>query len=265
MIPVALPSVQFVLFASAFLAATVAWAIWLLYLTFNPRSRQRLCSWRGLVFVVLTGIGSFTIWYLYTTQRSLEAYKAEHREKFQPVLSEDQRLGGIDMPAGTALTLAIEGKTESFKRAEFPHPVLINGIEALSVERYVLIDSDANYKATGFTPESLRLSGLGKSRQNGWICDATAPISFETHPDGEIRKFTGCIAADGNFIEGKPLSQGAEIIATEGTLYLDGRRGIDRWLVHLPQAAGLSGAATEREGGSLLLDADRNVVEQTPH
>lgn len=264
MIPIGPPPWLFILICLGFLAAALLWIIWILRLAFSHRARRHLRSWRGLAFVLLSAIGCHTLWSVYTFQRALAAYEAEDKLNRRPVLAESRRLAGIDMPAGTALVLQLARTPEAFNRAEFPHPVPIGGVETLRVERYLSIHTDENYRTTGFTPENLRLTGLGESRQAGWLCDATVPIIFATHPDGSIKSFESCTAGAGNLVEGQPLPKGAEIIATEGTVYLDGSRGSDRWLIYLPPDAGLLVHGAQQKGGALLLDAGRKVVRQVP-
>ncbi|MDO5612890.1 MAG: hypothetical protein Q4G14_06550 [Paracoccus sp. (in: a-proteobacteria)] len=264
MIPFAPPSLEFVLILLGCLAATLVWIVWLLRLAFFRKARRRMGAGQALAFALLTGIGCSFIWSAYAFQRAFAAYQADNREKYRPVLAQDRRLGGIDMPAGTALVLGIAGQVESFNRADFPHPVLIAGVQTLRVERYLEIQTDENHRRTGFTPKSLRLTGLGESRQEGWLCDAAATVALATHADGSVKAMASCTAAAGNLVEGQPLPEGAEIVATQGALYPDGRRGSDRWLIHLPPEARLQIHGSEQQGGALWLDAERKVVEQFP-
>lgn len=265
MIPIGLPSLEFVLIRLGYLAATLVWIVWLLRLAFSRKARRRMGSGRILAFVLLTGVGCYSLWSVYVFHRDFTAYRAEDREKYRPVLAQARRLGGIDMPAGTALVLRVTRQAESFSQAEFPHPIPIAGVQALRAERYLSIQTDENYRTTGFTPKNLRLTGLGESRQEGWLCDAAMPVILATHADGSIKALESCTAAAGNLVEGQPLPEGAEIVATQGEVYLDGRRGSDRWLIHLPPEVGMRIRGSEQKGGALLLDAEGKVVEQVPN
>lgn len=262
MIPIGLPSLEFVLIRLAYLAAMLIWLAWLLRLGFSQKARQRLRSWRGPLFLILSAIVAYATWSIYDFNRHLTAYRAEQQALYHPVLAAGQNLGGIDMPAGTALRLALAAQPASFDRAAFAQPVTISGVDALRAERYIAVQTDADYKTSGFSAVNLRLTGMGESRQSGWICDATLPVVFLTHPDGRIDRFESCTAATGNLIDGHPLPRGAEIIASQGRVFLNGTIGADRWQIHLPTDARLTLQGTSQTGGALFLDADRNVIDR---
>lgn len=264
MIPIGLPSLEFVLIRLAYLAATLVWVVWAVRLAFRQKARSRLRTWRGPLFLLLSGVAFYTLWSIYAASRELAAHAAERQVNYYPVLQQDQRLGGIDMPAGTRLHLALPRQLDAFKQAEFPHPVTIAGVEALLAERYLSIQTDEAYRTSGFTPQNLRLTGAGVSPQAGWLCDASSVIVFETHPDGTPKAFQSCKAAPGNQIEGAALPSGSEIIASEGRLFLDGRPGLDRWLIHLPENGVFPLQGAEQRGGAVLLNAERKVIEQIP-
>ena len=262
MIPVALPSSEFVLILLAALVATLVWMVWALRLTFDKQARSRLRGWRGPLFLLLAGIAVYVMFSAYALRRDFNAFAAEQQEIYHPILEHAQTLGRIAMPSGTKLRLAVPRQPAAFDRAEFPHPLLVGGVNALLAERYLRIHTDESYQTTGFTPQNLRLTGVGESQQAGWRCDATSVIVFETHPDGTIKAFQSCRAGAGNLIEGQPLPKAAEIVATEGRLYLDGRRGLDRWIIYVPQDASMQIDGVDQKGGALLLDADRKVIER---
>lgn len=261
MIPIGLISVEFLLIRLAYLLVTLVWVIWAVRLAWGKNIGWQLRAWRAPVFLLVTGIAFYSIWSVYDFYRYMTAYAAERQIQYYPVLREAERLGAIDMPSGTRLSLAVAGQAEAFHQAEFPHPIAISGVQALMAERYLAMQVDASYRTAGFTPQNLRLTGLGESRQAGWICDATKAVVFDTDPDGAVKAFQSCTAAAGNLIQGQPLPKAADIIVSEGRLYLDGRRGADRWLVHLPQDGSFQIDGATQIGGSLLLDADRKVIE----
>ncbi|WP_413603174.1 hypothetical protein [Bordetella pertussis] len=51
-------------------------------------------------------------------------------------------MGGIDMPAGTRLSLEVAHSPDTYNRAEFPHPVSAHGLQALRIERYIALDHE---------------------------------------------------------------------------------------------------------------------------
>lgn len=262
MIPIGLPSLEFVLIRLACLAATLIWLAWLLRLGFSKTARLRLRSWRGLLFLILSAICGYSIWSVYDFNRHLAAYRAEQQALYHRTLAAPQNLGGIDLPAATTLRLALAHQPASFYLAEFAQPVAISGVDALRAERYIAVQTDADYKTSGFSVENLRLTGIGQSRQSGWICDATLPIVFLTHADGRIDRFENCTAATGNLVDGQPLPQGAEIIASQGRVFLNGSIGTDRWQIHLPSDARFTAQGISQTGGALWLDAARNVIDR---
>lgn len=264
MIPIGLPSVEFLLIRLGYLLATAIWIIWTLRLAFNGKARGKLKNWKIPIFWLLSMVSIYSLWSVYAFSRDFAAYKAEEQEKYYPVLKERQRLGGIEMPDGTRLKLGVARQNEAFDRAELPHPISVNGVKTTLIERYLSIHTDKNHHTTGFTPKNLRLSGVGKSRQSGWICDASAAIVFETDPTGQIKALQSCTAAAGNLIEGEPLPEGAKIVASQGTVFLDSRLGVDRWLIHLPSDSRLMVGGTEQKGGAVLLDANHAVVKLVP-
>lgn len=262
MIPIGLPSLEFVLIRLVFLVATLIWIAWLLRLAFSKAARLRLRSWRMPLFLILPVISGYSIWSVYDFNRHLAAYRAEQQALYHRTLATPQNLGGIDLPAATTLRLALAHQPASFYLAEFGEPVAINGVDALRAERYIAVHTDADYKTSGFSVENLRLTGKGNSQQSGWICDAALPIVFLTHADGRIDRFENCTAASGNLIEGQPLPQGAEIIASQGRVFLNGTTGADRWQIHLPSDARFTLHGISQSGGALWLDAARKVIDR---
>lgn len=264
MIPISLPGYEFLLIHLACFVVTLIWLVWALRLAFGKKAKWRLRTWRGPIFFLLGTITFYSIWSVYDLNRKLKAHVAQHQADYHPFLEGWQRLGGFDMPPGTKLSLAVARELGSFQRAEFPYPIAIGGVDAVLLERYLSIHTDDAYQMTGYTPQNLRLTGGGISEQAGWLCDASKVIVLDTHPDGAPKAFQSCSAANGNIIEGNALPIGAEIIASEGSLFLDGRRGLDRWMIHLPKEGALQLKEGAQVGGVILLDGDRRVIKNIP-
>lgn len=262
MIPIGLPSLEFVLIRLAFLLLTLLWLGWTLRLGASAAARQSLGGTWGIAYLLMSGLSLFTLWRIYDLQSQFTAYRTQQLASFHPVLSQAMRLGAIEMPQGTALDLSEADQLGSFRAARFPSVILIAGVETLALTRYLSVQTDAAYRTTGYTPQRLYLSGRGESLQQGWICDATQPIAFDTQADGSIMAFTGCVLAQGNHIEAIPAPAGSEVLATEGTLYLDGSIDPDRWLIHLPETAEFDSGRAVQHGGAILLDADRKIFRQ---
>lgn len=202
---------------------------------------------RAIFYVILTGISLVTFFQLYDMYR----FFAEHKAEFRPVLSEDRIIGGINMPAGTELELNEANDLETFRTAKFPQPVRFIGMDALIVNRYYHRGSAAKHRVLNYTPRNIWLSGIGESLQNGWNCDATYSITFETNDDGSIKTFERCVAATGNMIEGSPLPPGSKIRVSDGTLWSDGTFDPDRWNIALPDTTDFgAGDIIQRGRGS---------------
>lgn len=260
MIPVALPSNAFLIIASFCLLATLAWIIWSIQLVFCAAGRKRFRGWRRLVFAALAATSIFTVSVIYSSYRFIAAVEAEQIARFRLKLDVEQSLGGISMPEGTELTLGIEQRPASFRKAVFPRPAIIHGVPTRIVERYLRIETDEDYEPIGFTMTSLRLTGKGSSQQEGWMCDAGAGIMFNTSPDGEIKSFERCTLTGSNAFEGGDLPAGSVIVSTQGAVYPDGRRGEDRWLIHLPQARSAPSPGTGHLDEFISLDAKRRLI-----
>lgn len=256
MIPIPILSLEAILIILAFYAATLAWLVWTLRIILSAKARRRLGPWRIFVYAILAAMSCLTALYHY----DLHQQAADFKMKFEPVLSENSFIGGIDMPAGTKLVVNAPYDFESFREAKFPHPVRISGTDALFAERYVTTETDEEYRILGYTPLNIRLTGIGEGLENEWRCDATHPITLQTHSDGSVKAFESCMAAVGNRIENQLLPKGAEIIATDGSVYTDGFVASDRWLIYLPADAQLSVGNKAQIGGMIRLDAERRII-----
>lgn len=256
MIPIPILSLEAILIILAFYSATLAWLVWTLRIILSAKARRRFGPARIVVYAIFTAMSCLTVWYHY----DLRQPTAEFKMKFEPVLSESNLIGGINMPAGTKLVVNAPYDFETFREAKFPYPVRISGTDTLRAERYLTIETDEEYRTRDYTPLNIRLTGLGEGLESEWRCDATHPIVLKTHSDGSIKEFESCIAADGNLIENQPLPEGAEIIAIDGTGYTDGFVALDRWLIYLPASAEFSVGNKSQIGGVIRLDAKRRII-----
>jgi len=256
MIPIPILSLEAMLIILAFYAATLAWLVWTLCIILSAKARRRLGSWRIFVYAILTVMSCLTALYHYDHHQQA----AEFKMKFEPVLSENSFIGGINMPAGTKLVVNAPYDFETFREAKFPYPVRISGTDTLFAKRYLTTKTDEEYRILGYTPLNIRLTGIGEGLENEWRCDATHPITLQTHSDGSVKAFESCMAAVGNRIENQPLPKGAEIIATDGSVYTDGFVASDRWLIYLPADAKLRVGNKTQIGGVIRLDAERRII-----
>jgi len=189
----------------------------------------------------------------------MSAYELEQRTLFHPTLTQTHTIAGIQMPAGTVLKLGVPLDYESFYEANFPHPIDIQGVQTTAMARYISYQTDENYKTAGYTPQNMRLTGIGTATQSGWLCDAAFAITLTTLANGNIRDFQSCTLANGNIVDGIHLPSGAEVIATTGTTYTDGRIDQDRWLIHLPSDTNTNIHQRIQRGGAIYLDGNRKL------
>ncbi|WP_411379164.1 hypothetical protein [Pseudomonas sp. MPB26] len=260
MIPVALPSVEKLLYLALFFAATLFWLGWTIRLVV----RYATGRWRRpvlLPYTLITACALFTLWQFADFYLQMRSYERERAASYLPELAEPMRLGQIDMPKGTKLELAVADQRESFKRAVFPSPVRMVDIDAVEVARYIAIQTNEKYEIVGFTPENMRITGHGTTMQNGWRCDALQPVAFELKPDGGVSAFSNCTLADGNVVDGSTLPGGTLLRASTGNVYVDGFVDSDRWVLDIPEHVPVRIDNFELADATIALDAERKLYE----
>ena len=260
MIPVALPSVEALLFLAFLLATTFVWAVWTLVLVI----RYAAGRWTRpmiLPYGLVSAVALFTLWQIADFYIQMRAYEKERAASYRPELAEPTRLGQIDMPKGTKLELSVADTPESFRRALFPHPVSVADIDAVEIARYISMKTNENYETIGFTPDNMRITGQGVSTQSGWRCDATQPVEFDLKPDGGISAFSTCILADGNVVDGVSLPKGTSLRSSTGNVYTDGFVDSDKWVLDTPEGQIVHIDDFDLEDVTLALDGERNLYE----
>lgn len=245
MIPVALPSLSFVLLVVCLLGTTLLWLVWTLSLPFQSPQRRLPTRWSKVLYTLISGISLWALYQLLDFKWHMDTYKAKMQAEFAPTLQVATRLGAIDMPAATRLSLAIANTPESFRKAQFPTAIQIAWISATQVERHIAIQTDADHHTSGFRPESMRITGQGTTLQQGWRCDASEPVEFDLQHDGRIAAFKRCTLAAGNRAADIELPKGTAIWRTTGNVYTDGFVDDDRWSLDIPphQAVTITGLA----------------------
>lgn len=260
MIPVALPSVEALLFLAFLLATTVVWVFWTLGLLI----RYAAGRWKRpmlLPYGLVTAVALFTLWQIGDFYLQMHAYEKERTASYRPELSEPTRLGQIDMPKGTKLELSVADTPESFNRALFPHPVSVADIDAVEIARYISIKTNENYETIGFMPDNMRITGKGVTTQSGWRCDATQPVQFDLKPDGGISAFYTCILANGNVVDGITLPKGTSLRSSTGNVYTDGFVDSDRWVLDTPEGQIVRIDNFDLSEATLALDGERKLYE----
>lgn len=261
MIPVALPSLSFVVLVLFLLGTTLLWLVWTLSLPFQPAHKRLTTRWSKLLYALIASISLWTIYQLVDVKLQMDSYEAQMQAQFRPTLQIATRLGGIDMPAKTQLELALANTPESFRVARLPTPVDIAGVSTTQIERYIAIQTDAAHKTSGFQAHTMRLTGQGITLQEDWQCDTSEPVEFDLKPDGRIAAFKRCVLAAGNHASGIALPQGTAVWRTEGNVYTDGFVDDDRWSLETPKDQVVEIAGLPLLGPLIRLTEQRQLHE----
>lgn len=263
MIPVSLPSPAFFVLLSLSAFAGLLLIGWLLLLAVVPGMRRAFGKYvksSSVLLLTLALLASFSAWVRYEfwqIGREIDRQVAA----LHVTLEQPARLGGIDMPAGTKLELTRRESLESFKAAQFPHPVLAYGIQAAVLTRYVSTDYDSETYATkGTYPTSVKLQGEGSQTVQGWHCDTTQPVEFEVQRDASVKAFDACVLAPGNLVADQAVPAGSTLRYTGGTMYGDGFRDKDRWQIRVESAQLTTLLDLPMNPFTIRLDAQRNVL-----
>lgn len=261
MIPVALPSVEFLVIVGLLFLTTLVWFVWTVWLLFFRKSQKPWANHWFALYGLTTFPALFTLYHVVTFSLEMRTLDREHEKNFAPTLTSSERIGQIDMPEGTKLRLAAAQKLESFGRATFPHPVEIAGINALAVDRYIAIKYDDSYNVTGFAPDNMRVVGEGTSEQQGWTCMATTPVEFDVNEDGSVKAFKRCVLAAGNVADGISLPSGTEVWTSTGNVYTDGFTDTDRWVMDIPRDKTVLVDGLEISSPRIMLDEHKKLYE----
>lgn len=260
MIPIGLPSIEFMLAVMALLLTTAVWIGWSGWMFFRDRGFKRLRGIRLVAYLIVTAVSLFTVYKIVELNILFDAFERDHTQNYQPTLAVAQQIEGIEMPAGTQLTLAVAAQLSSFSSARFPTSIPVLGVNTLRLERYIRIEYDEANRPIGTLALNQRLTGEGNSLQSDWLCDASDPIVFERDEDGSYR-FERCVLASGNRIEGLELPAGTELMASMGNAYPDGFIDQDRWVLSVPSSHTITVDGLPLSSPVIRLDSQRRIYE----
>ncbi|WP_143220544.1 MULTISPECIES: hypothetical protein [unclassified Achromobacter] len=241
----------------------------------------------GLLLVVLLSFPSASFLY---AMWSIDQDNAREAAARRMTLAQAARIGPVDMPAGTRLTLSVAGKPETFTQAEFAYPVLIGGVLATRVKREITDEYDQeSYDISVSYPTTMAVTGAGVQQVDGWRCDAARGVTFDTARDGTLVRMAHCVLAQGNTVAmpvrgGKDpaargvgatdlalppghvaadiaLPAGSDLRASSGNRYVDGFTDADRWEVEPPQGTVLRIAGLALLDPLIRLDGERRYFE----
>lgn len=223
--------------------------VWAVSLLVQPRRRANFKKnpWPRILFLlpllVLAAYYSVFQWESYRFEKKQQQELASR----QHVLKEPGRFAGVDMPSGTELELSVWGDPDSVSWARFPEAVKIGNALVLSFER----------PRPDLPNSSWKLHLAGDATLEGWQCDGNQVLEMEQDPmEMNGFRFVSCFLAKGNQITGwSPYAAAANMSTAPdfvlelpagtlvqsrpaGTLYTNGERDQDRWMVRV-EAEGL--------------------------
>ncbi|OZI37606.1 hypothetical protein CAL29_04180 [Bordetella genomosp. 10] len=296
MIPVPLPSASFFFLMAASFCALAGLACWLGLLAVGKPVRRAFRASpvkHGVSLAVVLLLSGPALAYLYFTWEIEREFAREEAAR-RMTLAQAARVGAIDMPAGTRLTLRRAGAPETFTLAEFPRPVAVGGVQATRVARELTDEYDeTSHDIAASYPTSLAATGAGVQAVDGWRCDASRGVTFDTARDGASTRMAHCVLADGNAVamprgrdrsssrhgdgageaampaaddrpaDDRPIAlpAGTELRATDGNRYVDGFTDADRWEIEAPAGTVLRVAGLAVLDALIRLDGERRYFE----
>ncbi|MBB1597620.1 hypothetical protein [Achromobacter sp. UMC46] len=256
MIPVSLPGGNFYVLMAASLACLATLLTWLAVLATTRSARLWLGGHRRagtvlMAFLALVGAifpyQQFSLWF--SAQRDAQADAGR-----KTTLAHATRLAGVDMPAGTVLSLTRPGELASFDRAVFPDtlPAPVQGVAATQLFRYA---------ATSRQPETLSAEITRDQAQEGWLCAHGHRIEFAVL--GGQPRFASCHLAIGNTLDQQPVPPGAWLKVDEaarGTLP-DAAASTARWLLRTEGSEALTLRQMPLLKVDMRLDGGRRILD----
>jgi hypothetical protein len=263
MIPVSLPSANFYLLLSLGLLAGVVLAIWGVVLAVSASHRRTVRNhWKksAVLFVVLAVPFAFFAW-VHTIVWQIERESERAEAARNVTLAQAATVGGVAMPAGTRLKLQDEGQLETYVEAEFPAPTPIFGVHTLLARRYLNTEYEKDtYELIRRYPRNIVLKGQGDQLVQGWRCDSTQDIEFDTESDGAMKALNQCTLGSGNEVEGIAIHAGSVLYGSTGTVYVDGSSDPDRWRIEVKDPVAVKVFGLMLSEPRIYLDIDRRLL-----
>jgi hypothetical protein len=224
----------FVVLAISFLAFALV-VTWAIALAIIPGARRSFARHRARSVSLLTLLCFLSLFYVLLAVVYVCGRVEVHFEEAarHPTLKESMKFEGVDMPAGTKLSLRDAKDMSSVERAEFPHPVDVYGIKAMTLKPRSERNQDVSIgDASGLDDlPAMELTVAGTSVVvDGWRCAPNQPLEIVL-PHGEIgRALWLCYLAPGNTVSGASIPANSRVIRAS-TVYGDGLRDNDYWRV----------------------------------
>ncbi|MFJ3259239.1 hypothetical protein ACIPK7_03200 [Pseudomonas sp. NPDC086581] len=256
MIPVPLFSTTFLVVLGVSSLAVLVLLLWLLMLVLFRSARQwwgrhRLACWSLLVLLLVLCVPQAYMAYIWHVvgEEMRQEEAARH-----PTLTEPARIRGLDVPAGTRLSLPGSHDWQAAEEVVFPVPTRVHGVSALAVRFSSTWDDQAPPgSSVEISVHELRI--VAPATIDGWHCSPQAPLRLAVRAVSEIL-LMGCQVAEDNRVADLDIPPGSELMRYT-TTYGDGLRDPNVWRidVHAP----LQLAQLPLSGVTLLLDSERKL------
>ncbi|VWC87221.1 hypothetical protein BLA50215_01649 [Burkholderia lata] len=265
MIPAPIFSGAFFIVLGISFLATVSVLAWAATLALSSRARRWFRTHRvrasGLFGTLCVSSSFFVVLAIAYLQIDLHSRKEE--AALHPTLEKAEHLLGVDMPAGTRLSLGTAGNIASIGEAAFPHEVSVYGIPAVAMGVKSEYDDETPWNdQSPVTLTALSLTVTGPRPIDGWVCGPGGPLEIVLRKDARIKTLWWCNLAEGNRVAGSLVPAGSTLIRST-TLYLDGLRDNDYWRLAVADGAIFELAGLPLRSPVLNLDRQHRVVTHT--
>lgn len=198
------------LLLSAISALVILSWLALLGVRHGARKAFRARLWFAMPLMILLALSStFVLSFLYRAHLVDVDIKRDEAAR-NIVLGKPVVVAGIAMPVGTRLHSMVPGVPEAFDSANFPVPILVQGVTAVSVRRHVYLDIDSNTHAA----TSMEVTLASDQRIDGWLCEKGVAVAFKVEADKIL--FDSCTLGATNHLASLEVPAGAKLLAHAG-------------------------------------------------
>ncbi|WP_322044151.1 hypothetical protein [Paraburkholderia sp. J67] len=224
----------FVVLCVSFLAALLV-LVWALALAFIPAARRSFARHRARSVSAFGLLGFLSLFFVLVLAVFIDgefevraAVAAQH-----PTLTASMKWSGITMPTGTKLSLQDAKDMTSIEKAEFPSPVDVYGIRAMTIEPRSEINHEKSMDDASkpdYFPAIELTAADASVVLDGWRCGATKPLEIVLPHDAKEATLYLCYLAPGNKVGGATVPAGSRVMR-DTTVYGDGFRDNDYWRI----------------------------------
>jgi hypothetical protein len=260
LIPVPIPSARLFLLLALGLLSGLILLGWGLGLAISPKVRGLSTEYIKTslsLFLPLILLFSFFAWFQIRMLQLEREFRREQAAR-HVTLEQPTVVNGINMPAGTHLTLRHKNQLESYTEAEFSQAVPLHGLQVTKMERFV---SDPGGDGSRMTASSkITLWGPGDQDVEGWHCDTTLGIEVEVENDGGVKSLEQCTLGRDDSIDALNIAPGSVLYVSNDEVYLDGYADPIRWRIEVKDAAAVEVFGLPLANPRINLNADRHLI-----